>query len=301
MPSSRARSAPTRSPRNRNSLAKRGPICHGWAKYSTPGMPICTTGSAKNASSEAIDQVAGPGEHQPAGDAGALHHGDRRLGQLAPAPAHADVDLGLAGEPAGAALVGGVVPPQGRPAREGLVDVAARACRCRARREVLALAGEHDDLHLVVVGGAVVRVVEGVGHLGVLRVAVLRAVHRDDRDGPPALVPDWLVLAHGAVLSVSEVTGDRGPGAARRCPSPRRAPRSAWRTGAGRTRRCSPSRRAPAGQRATTRYAASEASALAMATCTAGVRVAGRQRVRGPQHGGPGELECRRPRRRAGA
>lgn len=53
MPSSRARSAPNRSPVNRNSLAARGPSTHGWAKYSTPGIPIRTTGSAKNASSEA--------------------------------------------------------------------------------------------------------------------------------------------------------------------------------------------------------------------------------------------------------
>ena len=42
-----------RSPVNSISLANRGPSTHGWAKYSTPGMPIRTTGSAKNASSDA--------------------------------------------------------------------------------------------------------------------------------------------------------------------------------------------------------------------------------------------------------
>ncbi len=40
-----------RSPRNRNSLALRGFIAKGWAKYSTPGMPMRTTGSWKKASS----------------------------------------------------------------------------------------------------------------------------------------------------------------------------------------------------------------------------------------------------------
>ena len=38
---------------NSTSLANRGPSTHGCAKYSTPGMPIFTTGSAKNASSAA--------------------------------------------------------------------------------------------------------------------------------------------------------------------------------------------------------------------------------------------------------
>ncbi len=53
MPSWSARSAGIRSPVNSISFAKRGPITHGWAKYSTPGIPIRTTGSAKKASSAA--------------------------------------------------------------------------------------------------------------------------------------------------------------------------------------------------------------------------------------------------------
>jgi hypothetical protein len=53
MPSASARSDEILSPRNRNSFANLGPITQGCAKYSTPGMPIRTTGSAKNASSEA--------------------------------------------------------------------------------------------------------------------------------------------------------------------------------------------------------------------------------------------------------
>ncbi len=38
---------------NSASLANRGPSTHGCAKYSTPGIPIFTTGSAKKASSAA--------------------------------------------------------------------------------------------------------------------------------------------------------------------------------------------------------------------------------------------------------
>ncbi|MCY1462316.1 hypothetical protein D9M71_800790 [compost metagenome] len=47
MPICQARSAPMRSPRKRNSLAMRGLSSWTWAKYSTPGMPMRTTGSAK--------------------------------------------------------------------------------------------------------------------------------------------------------------------------------------------------------------------------------------------------------------
>ena len=53
MPSSWARRAVTLSPVNRNSFAALGFITHGWAKYSTPGIPMPTTGSEKNESSEA--------------------------------------------------------------------------------------------------------------------------------------------------------------------------------------------------------------------------------------------------------
>ena len=70
------------------------------------------------------DEVARPSEHQPAGDARALHHGDRRLGNVAPAAAHAEVELLLADEEVLRASLVGVVPREGRDALEGLVDVA---------------------------------------------------------------------------------------------------------------------------------------------------------------------------------
>ena len=53
IPSSYARCAGIRSARNSIALAARGPTAHGCAKYSTPGMPIRSTGSMKNASSAA--------------------------------------------------------------------------------------------------------------------------------------------------------------------------------------------------------------------------------------------------------
>ncbi len=52
-------------------MAKRGPITHGCAKYSTPGMPIRTTGSAKKASSAATIRsqiqasISPPATHAP--------------------------------------------------------------------------------------------------------------------------------------------------------------------------------------------------------------------------------------------
>jgi len=104
--------------------------------------------------------------------------GDHRLRQLAPAPAHAQVDLGLARHPLlGAGLVE-VVPPEARAAGEELVDVAAGAADVVAGGEVVARAGEDDDFHLVVGRRRGEGVVERVGHRRVLGVAVLRPVHR---------------------------------------------------------------------------------------------------------------------------
>jgi hypothetical protein len=67
-------------------------------------------------------------------------------------------------------------------------------------RKVVAGAGEHDHPNLVVVDRAVERLVQGVRHRGVLRVAVLGAVHRDDRRGAATLVPHRF-RRHGATLA----------------------------------------------------------------------------------------------------
>src|SRR3954447_10466222 len=74
--------------------------------------------------------------------------------------------------------------------------------------EVLARPGEHDHLDVVVLDGAVERGVERVRHLAVLRVAVLRPIHRDDREGAAALVAHGRIgsagiSSHGVVLSSS--------------------------------------------------------------------------------------------------
>jgi hypothetical protein len=62
---------------------------------------------------------------------------------------------------------------------------------------------EDDDLHLVVVHRPVEGRVEGIGHLGVLRVPELGAVHGHDRHRAPALVQHDLVrvarvVCHGS-------------------------------------------------------------------------------------------------------
>ncbi|CAM5655854.1 hypothetical protein SSPIM334S_00285 [Streptomyces spiroverticillatus] len=81
------------------------------------------------------DQVAHPREHQPARHARPLHRRHHRLRQLAPAPAHPEVHLGLAGEAALRARLVRVVATTGGPpsARRG-GGRRARGCRCRARR-----------------------------------------------------------------------------------------------------------------------------------------------------------------------
>ena len=138
------------------------------------------------------DQVAHPGEHQPAGDAGALHHRDGRLGDLPPAPAHAQVDLHLPGVPGVRAPFAHVVPPQHGLAVEGFVRVPLRGADVMPGAEVLARPGQDQHRDLVVVHRPGERRVQRVGHRGVLRVGVLRPVQRDQGD-PPALLVQHLV------------------------------------------------------------------------------------------------------------
>ena len=64
------------------------------------------------------------------------------------------------------------------------------------RAEVLALAPEDDDAHVVVGISGVERGIERVDECGVLRVGHVRPVHRDPRDRPFDLVPHDL-LGHG--------------------------------------------------------------------------------------------------------
>src|SRR6266536_3850874 len=80
-------------------------------------------------------------EYPPAGDAGAVHHGDGRLRDLPPAPAHAQVDLHLAGVPGVRAVLAHVVPPQNGLAVEGHLRVPLRGADVVPGAEVLARPG----------------------------------------------------------------------------------------------------------------------------------------------------------------
>ena len=81
---------------NRNSLALRGPSSQGCTNHSTPQTPMVTTGSQNSRVVAGDDEVAGPGQHQAAGDAFAVHFGDGRLGEVAPAPRDLQIDFLLA-------------------------------------------------------------------------------------------------------------------------------------------------------------------------------------------------------------
>ena len=244
MPTWNARSALNRPPVNSTSLAKRGPSTHGCAKYSTPGIPIRTTGSAKNASSAATIRSQPPGQHQAARDARALHHRDGRLGQLPPAAAHAQVDLHLAGVPGVRPGLADVVPPQHRLPVEGLVRVPLRGADVVPGAEVVARAGQHDHRDLVVVDGPGERRVERVRHRRVLRVPVPGPVKRDHRDRPewsrePRLPSALLVSSRLSTLP----DGLRGSASRNStCLAP-----CSWRAARGRNRAPSP-RRAGRGQ-----------------------------------------------------
>jgi hypothetical protein len=121
------------------------------------------------------DQVADPGQHQPPGDAAALHHGDCRLGDFAPATTQAEVGLVLAGiEHFGGWLVDMVGKQVG--ALAGDAKVAPRRTDIVACGEMLALAAQHDDLDRRIVHRPPESGVERIEHLAVLGVVVLRAI-----------------------------------------------------------------------------------------------------------------------------
>ena len=147
------------------------------------------------------DQVAHPRQHQPAGDAGTLHRGDRRLGEVSPATTHAAYDLVRSRVAELGRRLVRVVGHQ-QLAIERQVDVTTRGADVVARREVLALALQDHDPDVVIVGGPSEGIVEGVGHLGVLGVVEAGPVHDDPGDRPFDLVAHrgvGLVLDSGRV------------------------------------------------------------------------------------------------------
>ena len=129
----------------------------------------------------ADDEVARPHQHQPADHHLAVDQRQRRLGNVPPALAEAEVDLLLArvlGLGAGLAEAApgadGIVP--------GHIAVAIDLAQVVTRGEVRAVGRQDDHLHRVVMGGAVEGLVERIEERRVLRVARLRPVQDDARD-----------------------------------------------------------------------------------------------------------------------
>ena len=95
-----------------------------------------------------------------------------------------------------------VLPPRRRDARERAGGCRAPACRCRGPAEKCSPAPARTMTFTASsLDGAGERVVERVGHLRVLRVAVLRAVHRHDRRRVARFVEDD--VARSSLVAVS--------------------------------------------------------------------------------------------------
>ena len=127
------------------------------------------------------DQIAGPGQHQSAGDAFAMDFGDGRLGEIAPAPGDLQINLLLARKAAmGVGLREAAPISDRRKIDAGCIF--AGGPQIMPGREMRSAAGQDDDLDRVVLHCVIERGVEVVGHLQVLRVARLGPVHHDPRD-----------------------------------------------------------------------------------------------------------------------
>ncbi|SQD95769.1 hypothetical protein FMEAI12_3310019 [Parafrankia sp. Ea1.12] len=131
------------------------------------------------------DEIAGPAEHEPTGDALALDGGDRRLRNVAPGLRIVQVVPGLP-----------VVAAVGRPGRTR--DVALGAGHVVAGREVLPGRSQDDDPDLGIGVGGLPGFVELAQDLGVLRVGGLRPVKGDDGD----------VLVNNLVVDVLGLVAD---------------------------------------------------------------------------------------------
>ncbi len=128
------------------------------------------------------NEVAGPCQHQPAGDALAMHFRDHGLCQIAPAPRDLKVNLLLAREAAMGIGFGKTTPISDR-RKIDAGGVFTSGAQIVAGREMRAVAGKDDDLDRVVLHRLVEGGVEVVGHLQVLSVARLGPVHHNPRDG----------------------------------------------------------------------------------------------------------------------
>ena len=100
------------------------------------------TGSGEERVVRGDDEVADPGQHQPARDACAVHLRDHRLRDLPPPTTHPDVDLDLAGQALVAAASVRVVPVQGGGVGVTHVELALRRPDVVTGGEVLAIRAE---------------------------------------------------------------------------------------------------------------------------------------------------------------
>ena len=145
-------------------------------------------------------QVERPHQHEAAGDHLALHLDDGRLGQVAPAPAQAEVDLLL-----GCHVAFGRAEVAAAPEGHGLeVADLGLVAQVVTRGEVRAVGGDHDHLDLVVERGGAQRGIELVEHALVLGVACFGAREGDAGDARQGAVGSdaggfgW----HGCLLSI---------------------------------------------------------------------------------------------------
>ncbi len=135
------------------------------------------------------DDVGDPEQHQAACDRLALRGGDHRLGDVAPPPAHLEVQLLLPGEVT--LLPGGAEATVGRHEIE-LGEVLSVA-QVVSAAEVRTVGLEHDHLDILAPRRVVERGVEFVGHPLVLGVAAGRSIESDHRDAGRPWVDDLVV------------------------------------------------------------------------------------------------------------
>ncbi|MNZ76739.1 hypothetical protein D3C78_952570 [compost metagenome] len=153
------------------------------------------------------DQVAWPDQHQTTGNALALHLGDGRLGDVAPAFREADVDFLLASH---LRLDTGRRAAESAPGANGLplghLRLRIAFGHIMAGGEVFTIRRENDHLDLVVAIGEVHGGVQFIEQVGVLRIALVGAIEADAGDMRRRfLVGDCgelggLRLSHGASL-----------------------------------------------------------------------------------------------------
>src|SRR6266851_6154157 len=129
----------------------------------------------------ADDEIARPHQHQPADHHLAVDQRHRRLGNVAPALAEAEIDLLLAGVLRLCSRLAEAAPGADRLVLLH-VAMAVDLAQIVARGEVRTVGRQHDHLHVVVEGGAVEGLVQRVEERRVLRIPGLGPIEDDAGD-----------------------------------------------------------------------------------------------------------------------